>query len=237
MAKLDFYTKEISNIQDQLIKKLDNIVIGLSSLSDTELIQLAKQIDFFDEMNRLGYSTLIEKTRGVYAEEIALIFSQLNTDQLSRIALSSVEAVNELIGFELTYLSNNARSYSDQLKNAMIRGVITGESNAQIIQNLSNGFGVGNFISSSESSFLINDAFATFSNATRAKVFEQFPNQKFKYIGVNDDRTRPACKKVLKIVQEKGSLTRKEIDKLRVKDFQGFSRRGGYNCRHDWVAV
>jgi len=237
LAKLDFYNKEISNIQDQLIKKLDKIVIGLTTLNDTELVQLARQIDFFDEMNRLGYASLIERTRSVYAEEIALIFSQLSQRQLSQVAIASIEAVNDLIEFELTYLTNNTRSYADQLKNAMIRGVITGESNAQIIQNLSNGFGVGKFISSSESSFLINDAFATFSNATRAKAFEDFPEQKFRYIGVNDDKTRPACKKVLALVKERGPLTRKQIANLKVKDFEGFSRRGGYNCRHDWVAI
>ena len=66
MAKLDFYNKEIANIQDQLIKKLDKIVIGLTTLNDTELVQLARQIDFFDEMNRLGYASLIERTRSVY---------------------------------------------------------------------------------------------------------------------------------------------------------------------------
>ena len=62
MAKLDFYSKEIANIQEQLIKKLDNLVVGLSQISDTELIQIGKQLDFFTEMDKLGYSTSVSYT-------------------------------------------------------------------------------------------------------------------------------------------------------------------------------
>jgi hypothetical protein len=110
----------------------------------------------------------------------------------------------------------------------MLRGIITGESNIQIMNNINNTFGVGTFISSSETSFLINDAFSRFSNASRAKAYEEFPEIKFTYIGTNDDKTREVCKRALKLPP----LTRKEIDAL---GYVSFIDRGGYNCRHDWV--
>ena len=128
----------------------------------------------------------------------------------------------------MTYLTNGVRQYSDQLKTAMLRGIITGESNIQIMNNINTTFGVGTYISSSETSFLINDAFSRFSNASRAKAFEEFPEIKFTYIGTNDDKTREVCKRALKLPQ----LTRKEIDAL---GYVSFTDRGGYNCRHDWV--
>lgn len=237
MAKLDFYNKEIANIQDQLIKKLDNLVVGLSQLSDTELIQVAKQLDFFDEMDKLGYSTLIQKVRSTYANEIADIYAALG-DDLAKVSMANINAVKELIEFELTYLTGNATNYSNQLRTAMLRGIITGESNTQIISNLSSSFGVGTYISSGEASFLINDAFATFSNAARAKAYEEFPDTTFKYVGPKpsvDDKVRPACRAVFKAVSERGPLTIKEINSLRINKFEGFARRGGYNCRHDWI--
>ena len=55
LAKLDFYNKEIAKIQQELFDKLDNVVVGLKTLNNTELLQLAKQIDFFAEMEQLGY--------------------------------------------------------------------------------------------------------------------------------------------------------------------------------------
>ncbi len=234
MAKLDFYNKEIANIQDQLIKKLDNLVVGLSQLSDTELIQVAKQLDFFDEMDKLGYSTLIQKVRSTYANEIADIYAALG-DDLAKVSMANINAVKELIEFELTYLTGGAANYSNQLRTAMLRGIITGESNTQIISNLSSSFGVGTYISSGEASFLINDAFATFSNAARAKAYEDFPDVTFKYVGPKDDKTRDACRQVFKEVAKRGPLTIKEINTLNIPGFEGFARRGGYNCRHDWI--
>ena len=225
LAKLDFYNKEIAKIQQELFDKLDNVVVGLKTLNNTELLQLAKQIDFFT------------RTSKAYDDEIAKIFAELSRRELQRVPAASVEILRQLKDFELNYLTGSVRQYADQLKNAMLRGIVTGQTNIQIMNNLTTSFGVGTFISSSETSFLINDAFATFSNATRAKAYEQFPDLTFKYIGPRDDKTRDACKKVFAEIEKRGPLTIDEINALTIPGFQGFSRRGGYNCRHDFVRV
>ena len=230
MANLDFYNKEIENIQQQLIDKLDNLVIGLGKVTDTELMQIAKQIDFFDEMEKLGYGKLINRVGKTFDDEIARVFAELSKRELGQVSVASIEALKELKNFEMTYLTNGVRQYSDQLKTAMLRGIITGESNIQIMNNINSTFGVGTFISSSETSFLINDAFSRFSNTSRAKAFEEFPEVKFQYIGTSDNKTRDVCQRALQLPP----LTREEIDAL---GYVSFSDRGGYNCRHDWVRV
>ena len=230
MANLDFYNKEIQNIQQQLIDKLDNLVVGLGRVSDTELMQIAKQIDFFDEMEKLGFTKLMNRVGKTFDDEIARVFAELSKRELGQVSAASIDALRELKNFEMTYLTNGVRQYSDQLKTAMLRGIITGESNIQIMNNINTTFGVGTYISSSETSFLINDAFSRFSNASRAKAFEEFPEVKFKYIGPSDDKTRDVCKRAL----QEPPLTREEIDALGYIDF---TNRGGYNCRHDWVRV
>lgn len=230
LANLDFYNKEIQNIQQQLIDKLDNLVVGLGTLSDTELMQIAKQIDFFAEMEALGFTKLMNRVGKTFDDEIARVFAELSERQLGQVSVASIDALRELKNFEMTYLTNGVRQYSDQLKTAMLRGIITGESNIQIMNNINTTFGVGTYISSSETSFLINDAFSRFSNASRAKAYEEFPEVKFKYIGSNDDKTRDVCKRAL----QEEPLTRKEIDAL---GYVSFTDRGGYNCRHDWVRV
>ena len=230
LANLDFYNKEIENIQQQLIDKLDNLVIGLGRVSDTELMQIAKQIDFFAEMEALGFTKLMNRVGKTFDDEIARVFAELSKRELGQVSAASIDALRELKNFEMTYLTNGVRQYSDQLKTAMLRGIITGESNIQIMNNINTTFGVGTYISSSETSFLINDAFSRFSNASRAKAYEQFPEVKFKYIGPSDDKTRDVCKRAL----QEEPLTREEINALGYIDF---SNRGGYNCRHDWVRV
>ena len=230
LANLDFYNKEIQNIQQQLIDKLDNLIIGLGRVSDTELMQIAKQIDFFAEMEALGFTKLMNRVGKTFDDEIARVFAELSKRELGQVSAASIDALRELKNFEMTYLTNGVRQYSDQLKTAMLRGIITGESNIQIMNNINTTFGVGTYISSSETSFLINDAFSRFSNASRAKAFEEFPEVKFKYIGPSDDKTREVCQRAL----QEPPLTREEIDALGYIDF---TNRGGYNCRHDWVRV
>ena len=178
LANLDFYNKEIQNIQQQLIDKLDNLVVGLGRISDTELMQIAKQIDFFAEMETLGFGKLMNRVGKTFDDEIARVFAELSKRELGQVSVASIEALKELKNFEMTYLTNGVRQYSDQLKTAMLRGIITGESNIQIMNNINTTFGVGTYISSSETSFLINDAFARFSSTSRAKAFEEFPEVK-----------------------------------------------------------
>jgi hypothetical protein len=233
LANLDFYNEELAKIQQELFDKLDNVLGGLTRLSDTEVLQLAKQIDFFAEMEQLGYTQLLSRVSRNYDDEITSIFGELNRRQLAQVPAASVETLRQLKEFELTYLTGQVRQYSDQLKNAMLRGIITGQTNKQIMTGLVTGFGVGNFISSSEASFLINDAFARFSSVTRAKAFEEFPEIKFQYVGPSTGNIRPACVEALKAPP----LTREEIDAGRAGIGVNFIDRGGYNCRHDWVRV
>ncbi len=230
LANLDFYNKEIENIQQQLIDKLDNLVVGLGRVTDTELMQIAKQIDFFAEMETLGFTKLMNRVGKTFDDEIARVFAELSKRELGKVSAASIDALRELKNFEMTYLTNGVRQYSDQLKTAMLRGIITGENNIQIMNNINSTFGVGTYISSSETSFLINDAFSRFSNTTRAKAFEEFPEIKFQYIGTSDNKTREVCQRAL----QEPPLTREEIDALGYVDF---ANRGGYNCRHDWVRV
>jgi len=229
LANLDFYNKEIQNIQQQLIDKLDNLVAGLGTLSDTELMQIAKQIDFFAEMEKLGFGKLMNKVGKTFDDEIARVFAELSRKDLGKVSATSIDALRELKNFEMTYLTNGVRQYSDQLKTAMLRGIITGESNIQIMNNINSTFGVGTYISSSETSFLINDAFSRFSSTSRAKAYEEFPETIFYYEGPVDDKTRDVCRRA---VSESGQgLTIDEINSLGYVDF---ANRGGYNCRHQW---
>lgn len=230
MANLEFYNKEIANIQQELLNKLDNVVAGLSTLTDTELLQVAQQIDFYSEMEKIGYAGLLSKVSSTYDDEIAIIYAELSNRQLAKISASNVEVLRQLKEFELSFLSDRVKQYSNQVKVAMLRGLITGQSTAQVMESLTATYGVGNFISSSESAFLIEDSFSRFSQSVTGKVYEDFPETKFQYEGTIDGKTRQVCRRALASTGQ--GLTRKEIDKL---GYVNFTDRGGYNCRHRWV--
>ena len=62
-------------------------------------------------------------------------------------------------------------------------------------------------------------------------IDESPENEKFRYVGAIDDRTRPLCLQIW----EAGAMTQKEI-KSRFGSTV-FIERGGFNCRHQWIAV
>ena len=244
MADLDFYAVAIRQIQEDLIKKLEEVIPKLKKLSDTEMINVAQQIDFMTELDELGYGRLLDKMNKAYEDEILRAYRELSR---ARVAISSSSAVliDQLRSFDMEYLTSGVQEYANDLKVALMRGIITGEATAVIVENLRSNFGPGKRIGSARSVALVNDAFARFSNATRLKAYEQFPETKFDYVGPTTGNIRDACSEVKRYVAKNGPLTLAEIRNLRDiigvqkdgSEFFGFSDRGGFNCRHDWVSV
>ena len=241
MANLDFYTIELEKIQKELFDKLEKVVTGLKDLSDRELLRITGQIDLFEEMERLGYGTLLGRVGSAYDDQIALAFAELTRRELAKVPAISITTLEQIKALDMDYLSEGVQQYARQLKSAMVRNLVARESIDDILVNLRTSFGPGNIISSKQFKFLINDAFARFQHTSRAKAYEEFPNIKFKYSGPTAGNRRDSCLHILNKYKE--PLTREQIDNLKIppqKDnsvFQGFIARGGFNCTHDWIRV
>jgi len=239
LANLDFYTVELEKIQQELFDKLEKTIIGLKGLTDRELLRITGQIDLFEEMNRLGYSTLLGRVGNAYDDQIAIVFGELSRRELARVPAISITTLEQLKTFDMEFLSQGVEQYARQLKSAMVRNLVARESVENIIDNLTTTLGPGNVISSRQFNFLINESFARFQHTVRGNVYENIPEAKFTYSGPTAGNRRDSCIYILTKV--KRSLTREEIDNLKVppqKDgstFEGFVARGGYNCNHDWI--
>ena len=238
MARTDWYINELKDLQMGLFNKIENIFKVRTQLTDTEVMLLAKEIDFFDQLERMGYNNILIKMQGQYEDEVAMIFRSLGASRMSRIPMDAVRVMDDLIAFEMDYLADSVKVYAKALKNAMLRGIATGQSDRVIIESMKIQFGAGKGITGREAQSLLGDAFSRFSNSTQAKAFQEFPEQKFIYVGPNDAVTRDACQRVLSGSMSNDGFTAKEINALaNGSDFFGFSDSGGYNCRHDWVPI
>ena len=238
MARTDWYINELKDLQMGLFNKIENIFKVRTQLTDTEVMLLAKEIDFFDQLERMGYNNILIKMQGQYEDEVAMIFRSLGASRMSRIPMDAVRVMDDLIAFEMDYLADSVKVYAKALKNAMLRGIATGQSDRVIIESMKIQFGAGKGITGREAQSLLGDAFSRFSNSTQAKAFQEFPEQKFIYVGPNDAVTRDACQRVLSGSMSNDGFTAKEINALaNGSDFFGISDRGGYNCRHDWVPI
>ena len=217
-------------IQNKLNDQLPTLAGRLSRLSDDELAVLARELDFFQELNRLGYSDALNDLMNEYDNTASKVFEQARSRglQVQVATAQNLELIKEL---DATTLLGRARDFSSRYKSELLRGVIAGESGRQIANRLTTTLGTE--LTSANLNLIVNDSFAKFSNSATFKAFADEPQTRYRYVGVLDNNTRDICRQVLEDSQNSQGYTMEEIFDLPV----GFDDRGGFNCRHDWVVV
>tara|TARA_R100000951_G_scaffold107468_1_gene102841 strand:+ start:620 stop:1309 length:690 start_codon:yes stop_codon:yes gene_type:complete len=227
---LDFYQKDIEKIQKKLLNKIEKVLGGLVVLDDKQLATAFKQIDFVDELNKLGFPALLEKVRTTYNKQAVKNFDVLTATQRTKQTVTAVQAIEVLAILDLTTISAGVTRYANELKTAMFRGLLTGQSSKSIMEGITSTYGVGKGLSSKQQVMLLQDSFARFSRTTTAKLFQDVPEQKYEYVGPDDEVTRDEC--VTGLVA--GELTADEIPSETDTTIEG---GGGFNCRHEWIPV
>tara|TARA_B100001250_G_C19713948_1_gene750468 strand:- start:510 stop:1199 length:690 start_codon:yes stop_codon:yes gene_type:complete len=227
---LDFYQKDIEKIQKKLLNKIEKVLGGLVVLDDKQLATAFKQIDFVDELNKLGFPALLEKVRTTYNKQAVKNFDVLTATQRTRQTVTAVQAIEVLAILDLTTISAGVTRYANELKTAMFRGLLTGQSSKSIMEGITSTYGVGKGLSSKQQVMLLQDSFARFSRTTTAKLFQDVPEQKFEYVGPDDEVTRDECVTGLAA----GQITADQIPSETDTTIEG---GGGFNCRHEWIPV
>tara|TARA_R100001463_G_scaffold2239_3_gene9511 strand:- start:129 stop:818 length:690 start_codon:yes stop_codon:yes gene_type:complete len=227
---LDFYQKDIEKIQKKLLNKIEKVLGGLVVLDDKQLAAAFKQIDFVDELNKLGFPALLEKVRTTYNKQAVKNFDVLTAAQRTRQTVTAVQAIEVLAILDLTTISAGVTRYANELKTAMFRGLLTGQSSKSIMEGITSTYGVGKGLSSKQQVMLLQDSFARFSRTTTAKLFQDVPEQKFEYVGPDDEVTRDECVTGLAA----GQITADQIPSETDTTMEG---GGGFNCRHEWIPV
>ena len=227
---LDFYQKDIEKIQKKLLNKIEKVLGGLVVLNDAQLATAFKQIDFVDELNKLGFPALLEKVRTTYNKQAVKNFDVLTAAQRTRQTVTAVQAIEVLAILDLTTISAGVTRYANELKTAMFRGLLTGQSSKSIMEGITSTYGIGKGLSSKQQVMLLQDSFARFSRTTTAKLFQDVPEQKFEYVGPDDEVTRDECVTGLAA----GQITADQIPSETDTTIEG---GGGFNCRHEWIPV
>jgi|TARA_R100000479_G_scaffold159390_1_gene96541 hypothetical protein len=232
MAELDFYQKDMEKIQKKLLNKIEKVLAGLEVLDDAGLAQAFREIDFVDDLTKLGFPALLEKVKGSYDKQVVTAITGLGAAQRSKQTVAAVQAIEVLALLDLSTISSGVTRYANELKTAMFRGLLTGASSKSIMEGLTATYGVGKVLSSKQQVALLNDSFARFARTTTAKLFEDVPEQKFEYVGPLDEVTRDVCVATLEMQGE--GMTMAEIE---AEAPVSFADGGGFNCRHEWIPV
>ena len=225
----DNFLSIIEDIQNNVSQTLTQVSETLTQLDTSDLAIVARELDFLQELDRLGYNKAVNDLMNQYDNEIVEVFREANKRgiQVNVASIRSLELLKEL---DTTTLLGKAQEYSTTLKSELLKGIIAGESSESISNRLKEQITT---LTSTQTRLVVNDSFSRFASAAKFKAFEDLDDIRYTYTGPNDGRTRDACSQVLNDPQNAEGYTISEIDALPV----GKAERGGFNCRHEWDVV
>lgn len=230
---VDTYIADLEAIQRELVMRLRTLIPKLQSLSQTELIEVSRALDFLSEMDTLGYGKALENLYNSFNGEVTKVIAMANAMNIPKISSVNLAQIDFMRDLELNFIKSEAGAYAASLKREMLRGIISGTSARDLSARLIQDFGPEAALTGPQKRVLVNDAFSRLSNASTKQVFADAPQQKFVYIGPDDEVTRPDCQQVLAEQPAEGWT----VDEINGLGYVDFDSRGGWNCRHDWIPV
>jgi len=233
LADVSKYIKDLEAIQNGMVERLRLLIPKLQNLSAAELIEVGKSINFLQEMDALGLSDALANLYNSFDGEVTKVIKLASALNVPGITEANVGAIRYMAELELAAFAAEAKVYAADIQRELIRGMMTGTPTNELAARLGTEFIGGKMLTGPQKRVVMNDAFSRLSNATTRKVFEDAPDQRFIYVGPLDNVTRDECANVLSAQPAEG-FTADEINGLGGVDFDS---RGGWNCRHDWVAV
>jgi hypothetical protein len=233
---VDKYYDDLASIKTELVTKVNRLLPRLETLSDSQLIELSKSLDFFEEAKRLGYDKIAKDFELGINKEVGSALRKAGTFGVD-VGSMNLESLQVIMDLELQSIVAENRLLSNQLKKEVFRGLVTGESVNSIASRIESGFSGSARIS--QSRIATNDAISKLFRTTTQKAFEGDNEQRFKYVGANDNKVRDICRAVLDNPQNNKGFTFAEIEAFAPIDGKKvtFTDGGSYNCRHEFVPV
>jgi hypothetical protein len=198
-----YLDKELADLETRFLNRIKSFMQG--RLSKVEKLALFAELDFSQELQYAGLTKVVTKLEKDYYGVIGDLVKQANSANLA-ITAPTLNDLSVLVSLDAESILRSAEAHSLQFKSSLIKGLVAGESNKEIISRLQDiPLRTNNTIAA------ITTARDEFEASSVVKVFEGEPETKFKLRHPIDAKTRCSCKAVF-LGQPKGGLTKKEIE-------------------------
>jgi len=224
---VDTFMGQIQNVEQKLLNNLKKIAKGMDKLTDTELVAIARELDFFKELLDSGYTNAVNGLMGAYEGQVGKIAAEAAKRGISTVKGATVGQLQLLQDLEVENLLGKAATFANDLKDGLFKGIVSGERPSDIVNRLSETVN----LKTHQLNVSVHDGIKQFDDLARHKVFEG-EDVFWTYVGPDDDRTREECAATLS--DDRNETGWKESE---VIDDSGtpFGVRGGFNCRHSWM--
>lgn len=224
---VDRFMSQIVNIEKRLLDDLKRIAKGLDKLTEAELVNVMRELDFFQELLDRGYTNAVNGLMDAYEDQLENIASEAARRGIRAVKGPSVEQLQILQDLEAEKLLGKAASYANDLKDGLFKGIVAGDRPSQIVNRLAETVN----LETHQLNVAVHDGIRQFDDLARHKVFEG-EDVRWTYVGPLDDVTRDVCQATIDSEPAKG-YTESEVN----ASLTPFGERGGFNCRHSWMVV
>ena len=215
---------QIKNVEQRLLDDLRRVAQELDKFSDTELIQIARELDFFQELLDKGYSNAVNGLMVAYEKDLIRINEEAVARGVKQVAGASVAQLQLLQDLEVESLLGKASAYANDLKDGLFKGIISGERPSAIVNRLAETIN----LEKRQLNVAVADGIRQFDDLARQKVFENI-DVYWTYVGPQDERTRDICRETKQNEPTRG-YTKEQVQSSKTP----FGIRGQFNCRHSW---
>jgi len=222
---VDRFMNQIQNIEKRLLDDLKLIAKRMDRLTDSELVAIAKELDFFKELLDRGYSNAVNGLMSAYEGQVEEVAKEAARRGIKTVRGATVEQLQLLQDLEAESLLGKATTYANDLKDGLFKGIVSGERPSQIVARLKNTVK----LETHQLNVSVNDGIKQFDDLARHKVFEG-EDVRWEYVGPADEVTRDICFNTLTNQPAKG-YTEAQVNASATP----FGSRGGFNCRHSWM--
>lgn len=220
---------QIANIEKQLLDDLKKIAKGLDKLTEVELVNVMRELDFFQELLDRGYTNAVNGLMDAYEGQIENIAQEAARRGIRTVKGPTVDQLQILQDMEAENLLGKAANYANDLKDGLFKGIVAGERPSQIVARLAESVN----LETHQLNVAVHDGIRQFDDLARHKVFEGI-DVLWVYIGPLDDVTRDVCQATL--TDERNETGWKESEVIGATATP-FGERGGFNCRHSWMVI
>lgn len=223
-----FLEKEIPRIA-----KMPDFIDGVENRAKIEAISVLGGLQTGLQEN--GLDSVVRQIRATYAEELGSLASRFQIASIEN-ALSGADrtVVKALVDNDVARVSKLISPYIDDVSSTLIRAVIGGQK-----PDIAALIGDTTEVLESQLETELNTMLSGFSRTVTSNKAEELGLELFMYVGADDKLTRDFCQDVLS--KDPPIYTRQEIADLNLHpEASGLDVMiygGGYNCRHQWVAL
>ena len=223
---VESFMSNIEKIENELKDDLEKMAYKMKDMTDTELLNTTKRLNFLQELVEKGYGDEINNLMNEYDVLLANAVKEAKRRGIAPLKSETVQALQQLKDLDTEILLGRASGFSNDLKKLMFTNIYSGTSITEIVAQLRE-----TILATHQLNVTVNTGLRQFSDFSRYNIFKG-ENVRWTYVGTQDSRTRPAC------VSTHNNEPSEGYTEAQVNDSDTpFGVRGGFNCRHSWMVL